>query len=127
MSMNSRGYICWLLDEAGRQSLLESVPAQFATVVCHHVTLHFDVSSDTALPPPKVGYVVGEIIDKGVQAVVVEIDGNTIRPDGERFHVTVSLDDGRFPEQARHLVRRGWFPLDARVPLTLTPAFIQRE
>lgn len=123
----TRGYICWILDEASRTALLASVPAQFANVIAHHVTYVYDVPSDTPLPEPKTGYVVGEIVDNGVQAVVVEIDGDTVRQDGCRYHVTVSLDEGRFAEQAKHLTLRGWWPLDERIAITLTPVFIEKQ
>lgn len=127
MNMNKRGYVCWLVEAQSREALLAVVPPQYPTVVCHHVTIAFDVTPDYPLPQPKIGYVVGEIMDKGVQAVVVEIDGDTIRPDGDRYHITMSLDEGRFPEEARRLVRRGWFPLSERIAVTLTPAFIERK
>jgi hypothetical protein len=122
----TRGFVCWVVAEASRAALLASIPTAYAQVVCHHVTIAFDVSPLYPLPEPMIGYVVGEIMDKGVQALVVEIDGVTIRPDGERYHITFSLDDGRFAEEARRLVRRGWFPYVDRIPVELIPAFIPR-
>lgn len=125
--MSTRGYICWLVDEASKPALLRGVPPQYQNVICHHVTVAYDVPSDTPLPEPKIGRVVGEICDRGVQAVVVEIDGDTIRPDGDRYHITMSLEEGRFPEEARRLTRRGWFPLETPIEVVLTPAFIAKE
>lgn len=125
--VNTNGFICWLVNEESRQNLLQRVPPEYTTVVCHHVTIAFDVPANTPLPAPKIGRVVGEICDRGVQAVVVEIDGDTIRPDGERYHITMSLDEGRFPEEARRLVRRGWFPLLEPIEVALIPKFISKQ
>jgi hypothetical protein len=121
-----RGYVCWLIEPESRETLLRIIPSSFPTTVCHHVTIAFDVTDDYPMPQRETGRVVGEIIDKGVQALVVEIQGNTVRPDGERYHITFSLDEGRFPEEARRLVRRGWFPFAEPIQVKLTPAFIPR-
>jgi hypothetical protein len=124
--MNTPGYVCWIVTEQDRNRILDFIPAHYPTVVCHHVTLAFDVTSNYPLPPPTTGYIVGEIMDKGIQALVVEINGDTIRWDNERYHITLSLDEGKFPEEARRLVRRGWFPLKERIAITLEPQFIPR-
>lgn len=125
--MTKRGFTCWLVDAKSRDALLAAVPPEFPQVICHHVTFQYNVPETTELPEEKVGYVVGEIIDCGVQAVVVEIDGNTIRPDGERFHITMSLEEGRYAEEAKRLVRRGWFPLREKIAVRLIPAFEARN
>lgn len=79
----------WLLDETDRQRLLAAVPAAYARVVAHHVTLRVDASPDEPLPVDRTGVAVGVADDRtGVQALVVEIGGTTQRPDGSVYHVT---------------------------------------
>jgi hypothetical protein len=122
--MDELGYICWLVGDE-RDALLDLIPPQFPNVVAHHVTFRHGVLSSCELPEPKIGFIVGEIIDGGVQAVVVEIDGDTIRPDGKRFHITWSLDEDRFPQQSIALTSRGWFPFEKPMPVSLTPQWIK--
>ena len=122
--MDDLGYVCWLVGSE-REELLRLIPPHYPNVVAHHVTYRHGVTSDYPLPEPQIGFVVGEIMDKGVQAVVVEIMGNTIRPDGKRYHITWSLDDGKFAEQSIALTSRGWFPYETPYPVTLTPQWIK--
>lgn len=122
--MMVRGYVCWLINDTDRESLMKVFPQEFVNLVAHHVTVMYDVDASTPLPQKARGRVVGEIIDKGVQALVVEVNGTTRRLDGEIYHITWSLDEGRFPEEARRLVRRGYFPIAQPVEIELTPAFV---
>jgi len=118
------GYTCWLLDETERAKLLELMPAVYPVPVAHHVTLDYGVPDTHPLPTATRGLILGEIMDKGVQAFVVEIDGTTTRPDGETYHITWSLDYDRYPENAKTLVRRGFYPLAKPIEITLIPTFI---
>lgn len=117
----SRCYVCWKLDENQRETLLRTLLTHFPVQVADHVTLQYDVPSLTPLPPEAHGIIVGEIIDRGVQAYVVSVNGTTRRPDGERYHITWSLEEDRYPSEALHLVRRGWFPLENPIPIILIP------
>lgn len=52
------------------------------------------MSKDAPLPEqPKEINVIGYVDDgKGLQALLVEIDGKVDRPDGKTYHITLSLD-----------------------------------
>lgn len=119
-----KGYTCWLVDMLERDALLKRFPPEYKNVVAHHITLDYAVLQDHQLPTALFGRIVGDSYDKGVQALVVEIDGTTRRPDGETYHITWSLDDGRFPENSKQLLNKGWFPLKEPIEIKLTPAFV---
>lgn len=122
--MEVKGYTCWLLDMTERDALLKRFPAEFSNVVAHHVTLDYGVTQLHPLPTQFSGRIVGDIYDKGVQALVVEIDGTTIRADKRTYHITWSLDDGRYPENSNDILKKGWFPLEEPIEITLIPAFV---
>lgn len=115
--------IGWTLDEAERATLLAQFPPRYAKVVAHHVTLATD-AQDRDLPRPVRAAIVGRADDdRGVQAMVVTIDGDTERPDGSTYHVTWSLGDGRRARESNDVLKeRGWDELDHPIPITLTPA-----
>ncbi|MGE5565584.1 MAG: hypothetical protein ACM3YN_05435 [Parcubacteria group bacterium] len=116
------GVIGWLVDEPQRPALLERFPPFYQQVVAHHVTLQSGVPEEEPLPPDVTAVIVGEADDgKGVQALVVEIDGTTERPDGSTFHITWSLGEGRSARESNNVIRdHGWTPRE-RVPVKLTP------
>lgn len=113
----------WKLDPREREALLARFPPAYEKAVADHVTLRVKVSAEEALPRPVKARIVGEANDgKGVQAMVVELDGTTDRPDGSTYHVTWSLGPDRAAKESNDVIReRGWRPMDP-IPLTLTPA-----
>ena len=114
--------IGWLLAEDDRAKLLEQFKPRFEKTVAHHVTLKSDAASDP-LPPDVKAQIVGRTDDgKGVEAMVVAIDGSTARPDGSTYHITWSLGDGRRARESNDVLReRGWEELDDPIPINLTP------
>jgi hypothetical protein len=67
--------------------------------------------------------VVGRTDDgKGVEAMVVAIDGSTDRHDGSTYHITWSLTDGRRARESNDVLKeRGWDELDQPIPIRLDP------
>jgi hypothetical protein len=114
--------IGWLVDEPQRPSLLKRFPPVYPKTIAHHVTLQSGLPQDAPLPPDVTAAIVGEADDgKGVQALVVEIDGATDRPDGSTYHITWSLADGRQARESNDVIRdHGWIPSEP-VPVKLTP------
>ena len=110
----------WKLDRTERDALLRDHPPKYEEVVADHVTLDVKAS---APPHPVKGAIVGRIDDdKGVEAMVVTIDGTVDRPDGSTYHITWSLGAGRKAKESNDVLKeRGWKELDHPVPVTLTP------
>jgi hypothetical protein len=89
------GYTAYKLTEAAREDILKRFPPSFPVVKAEHITVAFDQSSDEPLPPCIVAIeVTGYSVDpRGIEALLVSIDGQTIRGDGSLYHITLSLDD----------------------------------
>ena len=117
--------IGWALDEKERADLLDQFPPRYAKAVAHHVTLASD-AADRDLPPPVRATIVGCADDeRGVEAMVVTIDGDTARPDSSTFHITWSLGEGRRARESNDVIeQRGWRELDHPLAISLTPARI---
>lgn len=84
-------YSGWLLSD--REEVLdrlerEGVGPRFENVVCEHVTFRYP--DDECAPAPKSVRCVGYAYTDEVDVLLVEVDGNTERPDGKLFHVTLS-------------------------------------
>ncbi|TCJ38391.1 hypothetical protein [Parafrankia sp. BMG5.11] len=118
--------IGWKLDRQDREALLGRVRPRWPNVFADHVTLDAHAKRGDRLPPDVRAEVVGEADDgKGLQAVVVAIDGSTDRPDGSVYHITWSLDRaaGRKPVESNTLLaQKAWQPIDPPIPIRLTPA-----
>lgn len=103
-------YTAYNLTETSREQLLRAFPPQFQRVVAHHATYQFGVPSDGPLPPePQSATIVGYASDEAIEALVVEIDGSTKRPDGQIYHITLSLEpERRRPVDSNTLLSQGW-------------------
>ena len=114
--------IGWLLAQDDRERLLEQFPPRFEKTIAHHVTLKTDAEQEP-LPPEVKAEIVGRADDeKGVEAMVVTIDGTTDRPDGSTYHITWSLADGRRARESNDVLKeRGWEELDHPIPIKLEP------
>jgi hypothetical protein len=115
--------IGWKLDRAERAALLERLPPRYEESVADHVTLETDAQSKP-LPPEVTASILGRADDtKGVEAMVVALDGTTDRPDGSTFHITWSLGPGRRARESNDVIRdHGWIRFDRAIPVIITPA-----
>jgi hypothetical protein len=115
--------IGWSVDRGERDELLARFPPRYAQPVADHVTLEGG-ARDKPLPPEVEAMIIGRADDgKGVEAMVVALDGTSDRPDGSTFHITWSLDPGRQAKESNDVIRdRGWSALDDPVAVTVTPA-----
>jgi hypothetical protein len=61
--------------------------------------------------------------ERGVECLVVDIDGTFDRPDGSTYHITWSLGPTRKARESNDVLRdQGFHPLDAAIPVELEPA-----
>jgi hypothetical protein len=121
--------IGWKLDRAERDALLARFPPRHAKAIADHVTLRSRVSEQADLPPTTVGVIVGRSDDgRGVEAMVVQIDGSTGRPDGGTYHITWSLAEGREARESNDVIRQhGWEAVEPPVPVQLRAAGFPRS
>lgn len=119
-----RSVIGWKLERDERGELLSRWPPAYARPIADHVTLRAHVAAQAALPPATTGLIVGRSDDgAGVEAMVVQVDGSTVRPDGGTYHVTWSLAPGRKAVESNAVIaNKGWQPVEPPVPVRLVPA-----
>ncbi|GAA4743710.1 hypothetical protein GCM10023264_06160 [Sphingomonas daechungensis] len=115
----------WLLAEDDRKKLLRQFPPKFENAVAHHVTVRTEAEHES-IPPEVTAQIVGRTDDgKGVEAMVVTIDGSTDRADGSTYHITWSLAEGRRARESNDVLKeRGWKELDHPIAIHLRPARI---
>jgi hypothetical protein len=95
-------------------------------VIAHHITFRFPDSA----PPPAVreALVVGHRFDteRGIECLVVEIDGESARPNGGTFHITFSLDRdrGAKPVHSNTILKSGWERLKTSISIKVEPKLV---
>lgn len=113
----------WKISRDDRTRLLERFPPVWPDVIADHVTMVASRCVAVTTPKVAVSKVVGHVNDgEGLQALVVEIDGTTDRPDGSTFHITWSIDRarGRVPKDSNEVLARiGWETLAVPIPIEL--------
>jgi hypothetical protein len=121
------GYMAYKLSDSSRTALLHHFTPKYSTVIAHHVTYKFPAKSTDELPPDVTeAHVVGYAEEPGLEALVVEVNGSTKRPDGGTLHITLSLDknERKKPAHSNKLLQGGFQHVN-RIPIHLTPAFLQ--
>ena len=118
-----RAVIGWLVPADERERLLERFRPRHERTIADHVTLRAGVTQEAPPPQATTGAIVGVAEDEGVQALVVEIDGETARPGGGTYHITWSLGPMRKARESNDVIAaHGWRKLDEPVPVRLEPA-----
>lgn len=86
------GYTAYVLEPSQRKTLLEIFEAQFDIVKADHITVAFNVSANTPIPALESVEVTHHITDeRGLECLVLRVNGEDYRDDGKRFHITWSL------------------------------------
>ena len=120
------GYQAFELDASSRAKLAKLFPPKFPEFIGHHITYKFGVSSDEPLPDVSEIQVVGYGCNpKGIEALVVEVNGTTERPDGGVYHCTWSLDReaGFKPVKSNDLLAGGYERLATPINIHAVPKF----
>lgn len=116
----------WRLGAKARALLLERFPPVWPDVVADHVTLGSPNKEQMSAPDADYGTEVGHVSEgSGHEALVVNIDGTTVRPDGRTYHITWSIDRarGRKPKDSNNaLARLDWNRLHDPILIRLIPA-----
>jgi hypothetical protein len=120
------GYTAYVLTNAARDLVLKSFPPRFPDVIAHHVTFQF---GGKEVPPPATIVVEGYCSDDSLEALVVSVNGTTTRPDGEIYHITLSLDrsQGRAPKDSKAVVAAGWNPIEQPFDVQVIPQKIAHK
>lgn len=115
-------YSGWQLPQGERDRILRMIPATYPDLVAHHVT---EALGDKATLPVHVKCeIVGFADDgKGVQALIVRINGSSKRPMGGIYHITWSLDRaaGFKPVDSNRVIADGWTPFSCLTEINVEP------
>lgn len=110
------------LTASTRNMLLERFPPKYKNVKAHHITLEYGISKDTSIPSEPTSVEVVGYIDSGdgVEGLLVSVNSSTERPDGSKYHITWSLDDGRKPVETNKYVNNAE-PLSKKITIKVIP------
>jgi hypothetical protein len=118
-------YSGWYLPEDEQARMLALIAPAYPDVIAHHVTLELGDKETLAIPDQVVGEIIGFADDgAGVQALIMRINGTTIRPMGGTYHITWSLDRaaGRKPVDSNTVIaEKGWTPFSVATQVRLEP------
>ena len=119
-------YLAFELSQESRAHLLSMHQTSFSKVICHHVTMEFNLTAQKLKEfqaafsdDPKVR-VVGFAKGDGIECAAVSIDGVKRRNDGSFYHVTMSLEPPHKPVESNKLspnTMRGWIDLEGAFKL----------
>lgn len=122
-------YIAFELHKKSRHQLAQHFVPKFPEFIGHHVTYKFGIPPRTRLPHvPETAFIVGYVEDvKGLEALVVNINGTTTRPDGKVYHITWSLDReaGFKPVHSNNLLSYTKPRIIDPIKIILTPKFFK--
>lgn len=113
-------YSAYLIPAEVRAHLLQHFPPRYPEKVGHHITHTYGVPQGSPAPAaPGEARVVGIADDgKGLEALVIEMDGTTRRPDGSTWHITWSKEHDRLPRESNDVIAaHGWRALPEPVGL----------
>ncbi len=99
-------FSAYRVHERGRDLMLDRVQPAFSRVVGEHVTHAF---GSEQLPEDARVRAVGYRRGDGIDALVVEVNGQPRRPDGRLYHITLSMEPGRQAREANDLLSDGRF------------------
>lgn len=101
-------YLAFKLAPASKQEILGTFTPRYSRVICDHVTLEYNNPTEelkqefTRASLEIIGYQFGP----GVDCLAVKVNGSLFRPDGERFHLTLSVKGSHKPVESIDLLRR---------------------
>lgn len=99
-------YTAYILTDVVRAHLLSIFTPKHSDILCHHITESFGTHSVDYLPEPSLVIVIGQSFDESLECLVVEVNGKQFRPDGKRYHITLSLNRsvGRKPVDSNKVI-----------------------
>lgn len=118
------GYQCFQLNERSRVRLLQRFPPKFSEVEADHITHEYGVTVSNELPAmPDLVEIVGYASDDSLECLVVKIDGQAYRPDGNLYHVTLSRQPHRKSRESNDLLLNSDWHKTSSMFVSVEPQF----
>ena len=103
-------YIAFNLSSSCREQVLARFKPRFEHVFAEHVTYLYGVDRNVDLhiempkkPRSLLAYAYASD-DLGVEALLIEVDGQRMRSDGKPYHLTLSLAEGRRQSDSNQVI-----------------------
>ncbi len=114
-------YTAYVLSDESREELKQKFTPTYSKFIGHHITVVFGVPDDTDIPEEASIRVVGKIdSNDGIEALVVSVNGEMKRPDGNIYHITWSLEpDVYSPKDSNTLLQNNYFKYKITLPITI--------
>jgi len=105
VELDRNGYSCFKILPAMRALVLKKHPPKYGKLFADHVTHQFGITyaehrenenmmqSVMSVPIESYGYLDS---GDGLECWLVMVDGEKVRPDGKLYHLTWSLDPGKY-------------------------------
>jgi Ni,Fe-hydrogenase I small subunit len=119
------GYSVYKLTTVARDSLLAAIPPKFNNVVADHITVEYNISFDIPLVADV--EVIAVVVTPKLQAAIVTVNGQTTRPDGELFHITISHVDIATPADTKEAIKLYDHTAVATLKLDVVPEFVRHQ
>jgi hypothetical protein len=92
----------WVMNKSHiLMTLASTFPAEYPNVYLDHITHKYP---DFSSLEPVDAYIIGYVKNEYIQAFIVSINGNTIRPDGKTYHITYSVAEGHKPVESNKAI-----------------------
>ena len=87
-------YSCYTISKESKALLIDTFPILYNKFIGHHITEEF--GEEATLPSPRGCVVYGYIDNRdGLEALLVTVNERKLRPDGNYYHITWSLDSSK--------------------------------
>lgn len=115
-------YCGWSPDESARKMLSDKFPPKYERRAVH-VTARFGAAAHREPSnADAVAHIIGHVDDgQGMQALALRLNGEERRPDGKRWHMTLSTADNVKATTAADVLERGFDKVDPPIPMKMTP------
>lgn len=104
---HSKHYLAFVISPESREELIRLFKPKFSRVICHHVTIEFNVADGFDLSEfiskPYTVKAIGVAQGDGVECIAVSINGVRERIDGSFYHITLSVEPPHKPVESNTL------------------------
>jgi len=120
-------YTAHVLTSASREALTHRFPPKYPTFYGHHVTVQFGVKKGTPAPKASTVRVVGHVDSgDGLEVLVVSVNGQTTREDGNTYHITWSInpDSGYAQDDSNKLLQSKRYTIVRPITILTNPSVL---
>jgi len=117
-------YAGYQLSEYSKNKLLKLFPPKYSRIYAHHITTRFGTNNKDDIPPYTEDVQVVGYADSsdGIEALIVSINGDSKKDDGNLFHITWSLDPNHYqPFDSNKVVKQFGVTLPTPTPIQVEP------